>query len=359
MMPKSRVVCMAVLTWLIGLGGLQADDKRPVSGDQVKGFEPLDKAMLDFMERIGCSAGTIAVSKDGKILYSRGFGWSDERKKTPVRPDALMRIASISKPLTAAAIKEAIKDEKVTLDAKAFELVAVKPPNGAKVDPRLAKITVRHLLEHKGGWDRDAAKLDPSFRVKDIQKALKLKAAVTPDNVVQYMLSQPLQFEPGEKSVYSNFGYTVLGRVLEKTYDKPYADCVKLTVLDRVDTSDIKLGSSSSKRRDAREVWYPVADNEFSLDVMDAHGGWIASAPALCDFLAKYWITGDRREAGQRGNWLYSGSLTGTTAMVRQREDGVNWAVLFNGRREKSINEDNDALRDNMDKAIGRSLEQK
>ena len=75
---------------------------RPTTGKKQRGLEPIDKAVLDFMDTIGCQAATIAVSVDGKLIYSRGYGWSDEAKKKPVSPDALMRIASVSKPITAA-----------------------------------------------------------------------------------------------------------------------------------------------------------------------------------------------------------------------------------------------------------------
>jgi hypothetical protein len=85
---------------------------------------------------------------------------------------------------------------------------------------------------------------------------------------------------------------------------------------------------------------------------MDAHGGLIATAPALCEFLHGYWISGEPRLQGHRQNWVFFGSLPGTTAMVRQRRDGVNVAVLLNGRRDKYIDEDNDSLKKAIDLAI-------
>ncbi len=214
------------------------------------------------------------------------------------------------------------------------------------------------MLEHKGGWDRDAS-FDPMFRTKQIEQELQLSHPATPLNVVQYMLTKPLQFTPGEKSVYSNFGYCVLGRVLEKVLKKPYGDCIQQSVCKPLGIKDVKLGHGSAARRDPREVWYPVAEGAFSLDVMDAHGGLIASAPALCRFLDAYWISGDPRLPGQRGDWAFFGSLPGTTALVRQREDGFNVAVLFNGRREKYANEDNDSLKQAIDRAIDKAREGK
>ena len=105
--------------------------------------------------------------------------------------------------------------------------------------------------------------------------------------------------------------------------------------------------------RQPREVWYPVRDDTFSLEVMDAHGGIVASAPALCAFLKSYWISGERRPPTAKGQqWTFYGSLPGTTAMVLQRPDGIDVAVLMNGRRDESFMEDLDALRKDVTMAI-------
>jgi CubicO group peptidase (beta-lactamase class C family) len=329
--------------------------ERPITGKKVPGLEALDKAILDFMDTINCQAATVAFSRDGRLLYSRGYGWLDKDKKKPVPPDALMRIASVSKPITAVAIKNAIRSRQLSLEAKAFKLIAVKAPGGQPADPRINSITIGQLLEHKGGWDSKQA-LDPMFRTKQIEQALNLKGPTSPVDVVAYMLTQPLQFNPGEKTAYSNFGYCVLGRVLEKVMKKPYIQCVQQSVCKPLGITDIKLGSSDSAKRDRREVWYPVADDAFSLEVMDAHGGLIASAPALCRFLQAYWINGEPRLPGQHGDWTFFGSLPGTTAMVRQREDGINVAVLLNGRRGNHFNEDDESLKKVVDRAIDKAL---
>jgi CubicO group peptidase (beta-lactamase class C family) len=326
-------------------------EERPVSGKKVPGFEPVDKAIHDFMDTIGCQAATVAVSRDGRLVYSRGYGWSDKEKKKRVAPDALMRIASVSKPITAAAVRNAIRANQLSLDTKAFELIAVKAPGGKVADARIGDITVGQLLEHKGGWDREKS-FDPMFRTRRIEKELSFTKPARPVNVIEYMLTQPLQFTPGEKTVYSNFGYCVLGRVLEKVMKKPYSECIQQSVCKPLGLKDIKVGSSDSKKRDAREVWYPVADDAFSIEVMDAHGGLIASAPALCQFLQGDWVSGEPRQPGQRQEWTFFGSLPGTTAMVRQRPDGLNIAVLLNGRRDLHLKEDNDALKEAIEKAI-------
>jgi CubicO group peptidase (beta-lactamase class C family) len=355
MNPTSRsFLSAALLCSSLGSTLAMAED-RPITGKNAPAFAPIDLAVLKFMDTIGCQTATIAISEDGRLVYSRGYGWSDEHKTKPVPPDALMRIASVTKPITAAAIKNLVRSKQLALDAKAFELIEVNAPGGKVADPRVGNITVGQLLEHKGGWDRDAI-FDPMFRTKQIEKELKLDHPATPVNVIEYMLTRPLQFTPGEKSVYSNFGYCVLGRVLEKTMKKPYSECIQQSICKPLGINDIKPGHGALTMRDAREVWYPVAEDAFSLEVLDANGGLIASAPALCQFLQVYWLTGDRRMPGERMNLTAFGSLPGTTAMVCQRPDGVNVAVLFNRRRDKQFNKDDDSLKQAMDEAIEKSM---
>jgi CubicO group peptidase (beta-lactamase class C family) len=109
MNPRPQPPLIAVILCIALIGAQAAAEERPISGKKVPGFEPVDKAVLESMETIGCQAATIAVSKDGRLIYSRGYGWSDKEKKKRVSPDALMRIASVSKPITAAAVRNAIR----------------------------------------------------------------------------------------------------------------------------------------------------------------------------------------------------------------------------------------------------------
>jgi CubicO group peptidase (beta-lactamase class C family) len=340
----------ALAALLLCTAALRAAE-RPVTGKVVPGFAPLDQAVLDFMDRIHCTAATLAVSKDGRLLYARGFGWLDKDRTKAIPPDALMRIASVTKPVTAALVRNAVRARLLRMDSRAFDLIAVKPHGGRLADPRVQSITIGQLLEHKGGWDRDKA-FDPMFRTKQIEEELGIHGPARPAHVIAYMLAQPLQFPPGKKSAYSNFGYCVLGRVLETVMKRPYGECVRRGICGPLGIRDMKLGSSDLARRDRREVWYPVADDEFSLEVMDAHGGLIASAPAVCAFLQAYWINGEPRQPGGKGNWWFFGSLRGTTAMARQREDGVNVVVLLNGRREGRDDSDHEALKRVVDRAI-------
>ena len=325
---------------LFGLGAAGAAE-RPVSGERDPAFAALDASLLRFMDRIDAAAATVAVSRAGRIVYSAGYGWRDAARKKPVAPDALMRIASISKPITAAAVRDLAAEGRLTLEAKAFALLDIRPPRGTEPDPRLAEITVGHLLNHQGGWDSTTT-FDPMFRSGKIERGLGLKRPARSRDAVRFMLTQPLQFDPGTRSAYSNFGYCVLGRVIEAVTGRPYRRAIEQDLLGPLGIDDIRVGRT--RKRHPREVAYPVPPDAFPLEIHDANGGLIASAPALCRFMRHYWMSGRRREPGQRQRWLFFGSLPGTTAMVSQRPDGTDVAVLLNARRDEHVEEDNAEL---------------
>ena len=118
-------------------------------------MESYDQSIRDLMRKYAIPGGAVAVVRDGKLFYARGFGYADVENKTPVQPDALFRIASVSKPITSAAIMKLVEEGKLTLDDRVAPFIAhLTPAPGATVDPRWEQITIRHLLNHTGGWDR-------------------------------------------------------------------------------------------------------------------------------------------------------------------------------------------------------------
>ncbi len=223
----------------------------PVTGKAVDRLRGFDEAMLRFMQDRGIPAGTLALSRDGEILLSRGYGWSDRDRKKPIAPDTPMRIASLAKPITAAAVLKLTADGKLDLDARAFALIGATPPAGKTPDPRLKDITVKHLLEHEGGWDR-AATFDPMFRSVVIARELGKAPPADANDVIRYMAGQPLQFKPGSRDCYSNFGYCVLGRVIEKASGRGYVDHVRRDLLGPLGITSVEL--AILQRPGARQV---------------------------------------------------------------------------------------------------------
>src|SRR5262249_15197351 len=126
-----------------------------VTGAAIPGLEPFDTLMTSFVEENKVQGASLAVTRNGQLMYARGFGHADVKNSQPVQPDALFRIASVSKPLTAVAIMQLVAQKKLKLDDKVMDRMKLTPflAPGARPDPRWKQITVRQCLQHTGGRD--------------------------------------------------------------------------------------------------------------------------------------------------------------------------------------------------------------
>jgi len=350
--------------------------------------QPLDEMMLEFIGAHRVPGAALAVARSGELVYSRGFGTADLASGEPVQPDSLFRIASISKPLTAVAILQLVEADELSLEENPFARIGLEEELVVEGrDERLGQVTVRHLLGHRGGWDRSVS-YDPMFQARRIQDALELSGPPGTGDIIRFMLSEPLDFSPGERYAYSNFGYCVLGRVIEAVTGEPYDQVVRERVLSPLGIKDMRIGRSLPEERAEGEVVYHDQERRtgeavkapgrevpigytHDQEVMDAHGAWIASAADLAVFagafseLSKCPLLGEesvremwapqaegdgvvwyglgwkvRDVGGSRLNAWHSGLLTGgtSTIMVR-RHDGFSWAVLFNTDRSGASGE--------------------
>ncbi|MCA9075966.1 MAG: beta-lactamase family protein [Planctomycetaceae bacterium] len=324
-------------------------DDLPTTGEESELSAPLDKVVLESMDLIGARAAVLAVSYRGHVVVSRGYGWADRRRSKPTQPTTTFRLASNSKPITAAITRELIRHGKLDSGLKVFQYLELVPFQNQLGDERLKDVTVQHLLDHKGGWDRDAA-FDPMYQLKRIQTEMRVLNNFSSHHVIQYMLSQPLQLAPGEKRAYSNFGYVVLGRVIEKQTGESYGTALQSNIGDPLGLHDIHVSGHPPNGSNVVEVFYPD-DVGFDMRVRDSAGGLAASAPSICEFLNRYWISGEPRKPRQRKLYWHFGSLPNTTtALMEQRPDGIDYAVMFNARRNEHYVSDNDHLRSELKK---------
>ena len=291
----------------------------PVRGKITRGLKAFDDEMLKIMEETGYRAATLAITYNGDFVLIRGYGWQDREMTKPIDPYTRMRIASIDKCFGNAAAKMLMRDGKLGKATPVFEYLNVKPYNGKVADPDVYRITLNDLMEHKLGWD----KKHDGFS-GEVKKAVKSTFKTESPSMAQYnsfMAAQPLQYRPGEKKVYSNYGSVLLRRVVEEAAGMAYIDYLKRLVNP---TGATIVESLPADNRGESEIWYKPESKPY----FDA---FAISAPDLCLFFQKYWISGSPRK---KNGYVYSyhGSLPGTTSVVRQRKDGINYAVLFNER---------------------------
>jgi CubicO group peptidase (beta-lactamase class C family) len=353
-----------------------------------------DDLMSAFMREHNPPGAALAVTYHGRLVYARGFGHAHLEKKELVRPASLFRIASVSKPFTATGVMHLVEKGKLQLDDRVFPLLKLQPvlEQGARLDLRWHDITVRHCLQHTAGWDRNKS-FDPmgAETAENVAKALKVSLPIGPKQIIRYTMGKPLDFDPGTAYVYSNFGYCVLGRIIEAVAGKPYHEFMQQEILAPLGIHAMQLGTNLLKDRAAGEVKYydsshrtgraisgpkigeeaPLPYGVECIETMDANGGWIASAvdlvrfavalddPKRCPILSdesiqpmlapppglvghgpkgrpkpEYYACGwDVRPAvGQPGKYTkwHGGMLAGSSTLLVCRDDGINWAVLFN-----------------------------
>ena len=165
-----------------------------ISGPENSDLQPLDNLVQKFIQDNQIPGATLAVSRNGKLVYNRGFGYSEIVKKTKMQPDAMMRVASISKPITATAIMLLVEQQKLNLDDKVLDIIDHRPSGNKKIaDPRFHDITIEQLLTHSAGFDREAS-FDPMFKNRMIAKSMRVPSPPKPDQVIRYMLTRELDF---------------------------------------------------------------------------------------------------------------------------------------------------------------------
>ncbi len=400
---KRCTACVAFAWVFLLVGSAAGDDPqgdRPtvehstliVTGSLEARYRPFDELMVRFVREHQVPGAALAVARGDQVVFARGYGKADLDRGSPVYPESLFRIASLSKPITAVAILQLVEQGRLRLEDRVFELLKVVPHFEAgrtEIDPRLARITVRHLLQHTAGWDRDQS-FDPMFQSVRIAESLGEPPPASAEMVIRFMAGQPLDFDPGERYAYSNFGYCLLGRIIEQVSGEPYEQYVRERVFAPLGCVRPRIGKT--RRRSSWEVRYfanndahapsvfaadlgqPVPDayGAWHLEAMDAHGGWIASAVDLVRFsvavhrgteggllsdasrdalferpegLAGYdedgqprdfyyglgWVVRPTNDSGAFNSW-HTGSLPGTSTLLVHRHDGWHWAVLFNTR---------------------------
>jgi N-acyl-D-amino-acid deacylase len=377
-----------------------------------------DELMTGFMRDHKPPGAALAVTYHGRLVYARGFGHADLDPRQPVQAASLFRIASLSKPFTSAAVMHLVEKGRLKLDDRVFSILKLEPhlERAARMDARLAEIEVRHCLQHTAGWDRDKS-FDPmgAEAAEQVAKALKVPLPVHPRQIIQYTMGKPLDSAPGTAYAYSNFGYCVLGRVIEAVTKKPYHEFVTQAILAPLGIRQMQLGKNLLKDRAAGEVTYydsgkrtgraisgpeigrqvPLPYGVECIETMDANGGWIASAVDLVRFAAAlddpkkcpvlneasieamlapppgpvghhpngkpkpdYYACGweVRPVVGQPGKYTkwHSGALAGSSTLLVCRSDGIDWAVLFNSDATK----DGKAFADLIDPLLHRPADE-
>lgn len=338
----------------------------------------LDRQIVALMDQWKVPGVGVGFVKNGILVSLRGYGLADSAGMETMRPDHLFRIASISKPITGVAVLKAIENGTLSLQDSLIDLLPDLMPPGGPVDPRVRGITVEQLLHHRAGWDRAVAG-DPMFTPHLLQVASDLGIPAPPpvDSIARWLLGQPLQFQPGTQFRYSNVGYMILGRILERVTGMSYEQYVTGQILAPMGVTSAAIGLTRRVDRLPGEVVYysshpggtsmygdgfvsAAYGSSFDLPSTDSHGGWVISVadllrfaiavdgdPVTPEFLSPQWQQYMVQDGGggygagwflNPSNWNHSGGLPGTSTILvtyvnpiqRPGLDGFSVAILLN-----------------------------
>jgi CubicO group peptidase (beta-lactamase class C family) len=301
---------------------------------------------------------SVAIAQHGRFVYESAFGVANREPREQLTTANLFRIASVTKPITSVTVFSLMEKGKLRLNDTVFGGNGIlgkkygSPPYKRFVE----EITIDHLLTHTcGGWENNND--DPMFHHPEMDHAQLI--SWTLDN-------QPLKFSPGTHYAYSNFGYCVLGRVIEEITHRGYSEYVRDAILAPCGVRDMRIAGNTLGERAPNEVVYygQGGENPYDMNVerMDSHGGWLANPHDLVLFLnhvdgfkftqnilkpemiklmttpssaslnyARGWAVNDL------GNWWHSGSLPGTTTIMVRTSSGFCWAALTNTRTQSDL----------------------
>lgn len=341
----------------------------------------LDKAVEKFMRRWELQGAQLAVMRGDSLLYAKGYGKADEG--VPMQPYMTLRVASVSKLVTAVAILVLCEQGLLSLDSKVLGNEGILNDSTLTAvirDKRHFNITVEHLLRHQGGFSNRLG--DPMFRALDFAAMNRLTQPPTSWEMCEIVLNRWLGFAPGTYQSYSNFGYLLLSLVIEKVSGMNYEDFVKCRVLEPAGCYDFYIGGNFYEQKKPSEVRYYMHGNTDSIPCFDLSGksvercyggnnvtalsgagAWCCSAPELMRFVASIdtlsrvpdivtretvtemvrYFDKDTYSLGwndthpQKG-WMRSGSFSGTAALVQYFPDGDCWVFITNTSTYKGHN---------------------
>lgn len=363
----------------------------------------MDSIMQRYLKRWEIHGAQLAISRHDSLLYARGFGYADKDHKIPMEPSYIMRMASVSKLVTATGIMKLRDMGKIRLSDKVFGPKGILNDTfyvNSIRDKRYFDITVEQLLRHKAGFTNYAG--DAIFSTRYIMQQNHLTTPPDHRTLLRIVLRRHLGYTPGTAQRYCNIGYTLLSLIIEKRMGMSYNDFMQRYVLNPAGCYDFHIAGNYLKDRRPNETVYymhsssvPVPEfnnsgrmvvrcyGENDITTALGAGAWVASAAELCRLVAS--IDGDRTVPDvispqavklmtqempdhqfslgwnftpRNRPWIRTGSLVGTSALVLRYPDGECWVFITNTSTWKGhkFSQDTMALFEKLRKRFGSKM---
>ena len=336
-------------------------------------FEGLDKEMKRYLRKWEMKGASVAIMRNDSLIFAKGYGWADEEKEVKMEAGHILRMASVSKLITAIGIMKLQDEDRLNIKNKVFG------PEGVMKDSDLdtlirhsayEHLTIEHLLRHQGGFYRD-----PLFSSKDVMNQMRLDHPPTADDFFRLILPKRLRYKPGTTHRYSNFGYLLLSRIIEHVTGKSYEQYIKEEILAPAGCYDMHIAGNYYEDRRENEVRYYThrGEGQFieeytgsgnlversyggnNIPLLSGAGAWCGSTAELAKLVAS--IDGrdevpdiiskkavdqmieyfDQSTFSLGWNdttpgvgWSRTGTFSGTSAIIKYFPDGECWIFISN-----------------------------
>ena len=336
------------------------EDPQPIPKTSQQDISDIDTKVEQWMVENDMPGASLAVSKDGKLVYSQSYGVAEPSSQSAaksVKTDSQFRIASVSKLITSAAVMKLVQDGKIKIDDYVFgqngllgTTYGTQPYKAYVTD-----VTVSDLLHHTiGGWGQDN---DPVFFDVNMDAT-----AVINQTLDHFALTS----KPGTSFAYSNFGYMLLEKIVESASGKTYVQYVNDEIWDKVGaTQSVIAGSKASDRLPKEVTYFGQSVDEpyvYNMNIPRAAGamGWLSTPadllrfatavdglpgrPDILDAQTIEIMTASTPASKGFGwnfgcgwvvegeEWFWWGSLPGTFAILYRNGNGVCVAATANSR---------------------------
>ena len=336
-------------------------------------FEGLDKEMKRYLRKWEMKGASVAIIRNDSLIFAKGYGWADEEEEIKMEAGHILRMASVSKLITAIGIMKLQDEGRLNIKNKVFG------PEGVMKDSDLdtlirhsayEHLTIEHLLRHQGGFYRD-----PLFSSKDVMNQMRLDHPPTADDFFRLILPKRLRYKPGTTHRYSNFGYLLLSRIIEHVTGKSYEQYIKEEILAPSGCYDMHIAGNYYEDRRENEVRYYThrGEGQFieeytgsgnlversyggnNIPLLSGAGAWCGSTAELArlvasidgrdevpDIISKKAVDQmieyfDQSTFSLGWNdttpgvgWSRTGTFSGTSAIIKYFPDGECWVFISN-----------------------------
>ncbi len=336
-------------------------------------FAAFDAEMEAWMAEHEVPAGQLAIMKDGELRYTNAYGYTDKDETEPATTETMFRIASVTKPMTAAVVAMQVEQgmynwtDPVFCVPPAPDPACLLPiePHGANPveDDRLEDIKVQHLIGHTAGWAGETDWMLFSPGPIEVAEEMGIQTPPSAWRTVQYLMGESLARDPGAQYEYSNLGYTVAGLVAEAATGAQLEALYDAYLFGPLEVEgDIEAGESLPEDRNPREPFYACdldsgtrttpnvynpdetvcwPDGGQAMGTTIANGGLVSTAAAVA---AVYEAYGDQAHGPFPSDespyaWHFmGGGAPGTAAFAADLAEGASlsgnlqFVFVFNSR---------------------------